>query len=55
MPTTTPVAKEMIATKASVSASLAQENLRRKDMRVGIMAFAGIALVLFVIAKLSGC
>lgn len=52
MPTNTPFAQEIIATKPSVSASLAQEKQRQQDTQTGIIVTMVIVGVVFVIALL---
>jgi len=59
IPPTTPVAQEMIGTRPSVAASLAQsqrqEEQGRDDTRVGAIALLVIVVLVLIVSKLSSC
>ena len=55
IPPSTPVAQDMIATRPLVAASVAQEEQRRKDIRVGTVTAVGIVVLVIVLSKITSC
>jgi len=55
IPPRTPLAQDMIATRPLVAGSLAQEEQRRKDIRVGTAAAVGIVVLVIVLSKITSC
>jgi len=55
IPPRTPVAQDMIATRPLVAASLAQEEQRRRDIKVGTAVVVGIVVLVIVLSKITSC
>jgi hypothetical protein len=53
IPTGSPVAQDVIATRPLVAASLAQAKQERRDKRVGVYVVGGLVVLLLILAKVS--